>query len=137
MRTCIPLIAAFAAMLLGGTLGADELSYYEKTLTEKNIITDSDGLNEYLSDLHPNEQQRQRAIQLIEALGSTDSFAKRVFALAFLLAGQVVDPIELHDFLIKVAVFFGEAAEFGIFLLQPRKELRLRFVHISPPFFWK
>ena len=60
VRTRIPLIAASIAILLGGTLGADDLSYYEKILTEKNIETDSDGLNEYLSGLHPNEQQRQR-----------------------------------------------------------------------------
>jgi hypothetical protein len=85
MRTRIPLIAALAAMLLGGTLSADELSYYEKILTDKNIKTDSDGLSEYLSGLHPNEQQRQRALQLIKTLGTTDSFAKREDAMAKLL----------------------------------------------------
>ncbi|MCH7727865.1 MAG: PQQ-binding-like beta-propeller repeat protein [Planctomycetes bacterium] len=54
-------------------------------MTEKNIDVDSDGLNEYLSGLHPNEQQRQRALRLIKALGTTDSFFKREDAMAKLL----------------------------------------------------
>jgi hypothetical protein len=95
MRTRIPLIAALAAMLLGGTLSADELSYYEKILTDKNIKTDSDGLSEYLSGLHPNEQQRQRALQLIKTLGTTDSFAKREDAMAKLLVLPTLPTEEL------------------------------------------
>ncbi len=71
-----------SSMLLGGALCADETSYYEKMLAEKNIDADTDGLNAYLSGLHPNEQQRQRARQLIKALGATDSFAKREDAMA-------------------------------------------------------
>jgi len=83
------------ALVLGGTLDADELSYYEKTLTEKNIDADSDGLNEYLSGLHPNELQRQRAMHLIETLGTTDSFAEREDAMAKLLVLPVLPNEEL------------------------------------------
>ena len=86
-------LIAFATM--GGVLCADELSYYEKILTEKNIKTDSDGLNEYLSGLHPSEQQKQRAMQLIKALGTTDSFAKREDAMAKLLVLPVLPNEEL------------------------------------------
>jgi len=68
-------VAVLFSMLLGRTLCAAEFSYYEKTLTEKNITTNSDGLNEYLSGLHPSEQQRQRALRLIKVLGATDSFS--------------------------------------------------------------
>ena len=78
-------VVVLFSMLLGRTLCAAEFSYYEKTLTEKNIKTTSDGLNEYLSGLHSNEQQRQRALRLIKALGATDSFFKREDAMAKLL----------------------------------------------------
>ena len=98
LRNHVRLTACFllaSATLLGGSLGADELSYYEKTLTEKNIDADSDGLNEYLSGLHPNEQQRQRAMRLIKSLGTTDSFAKREDAMARLLVLPVLPNEEL------------------------------------------
>ena len=78
-------VVVLFSMLLGRTLCAAEFSYYEKTLTEKNIKTTSDGLNEYLSGLHSNEQQRQRALRLIKALGATDSFFKREDAMTKLL----------------------------------------------------
>ncbi len=92
LTACFVLVSA---VLLGGTLVADELSYYERTLTEKNIKANSAGLNEYLSGLHPNEQQRERAIQLIKALGTTDSFAKREDAMAKLLVLPVLPNEEL------------------------------------------
>ncbi len=90
-----PTPPAIRKVPLCGALSADELSYYEKTLAEKNIKTDSDGLNEYLSGLHPNEQQQQRAMQLIEALGTTDSFAKREDAMAKLLVLPILPNEEL------------------------------------------
>lgn len=65
-------------------------SYYEKTLAEKNIAIDSDGLKEYLTNLHPNEQQRERALKLIQALGDADSFANREDAMAKLLVLPVL-----------------------------------------------
>ncbi len=83
------------SVLLGSTLRADELSYYEKTLIGKNIKTDSEGLNRYLSSLHPSEKQRQRAMRLIKALGATDSFAKREDAMAKLLVLPVLPNEEL------------------------------------------
>jgi len=83
------------SMLLGSAQGADAISYYEKTLTEKNIKTDSAGLNEYLSGLHPNERQKKRAMQLIKALGTTDSFATREDAMAKLLVLPVLPNEEL------------------------------------------
>ena len=65
-------------------------SHYEKTLRERNITADSDGLNEYLRGLHPNEAQRQRAAALIVQLGSGDSFAAREDAMAKLLVLPVL-----------------------------------------------
>ncbi|MCH7728501.1 MAG: HEAT repeat domain-containing protein [Planctomycetes bacterium] len=60
-------------------------STYEKVLLEKNIQPDADGLNKYLRALHPGEQQRKRATQLIQELGSVDSYAKREAAMKELL----------------------------------------------------
>ena len=52
-------------------------SYFEKTLLEKQIKPTTAGLNDYFRSLHPDEAQRQRALKLIEQLGTTDSFSAR------------------------------------------------------------
>src|SRR5204863_5384476 len=60
-------------------------SYYEQTLREKRIEPTATGLLRYFRALHPDEAYRRRVAQLVEGLGSTESFAKREAAMAQLL----------------------------------------------------
>ena len=53
--------------------------------------------------------------------------------LPLLLAGQVVDAVELPDLDVEFAVFLGQAAELGAFLLEPSKQLCFRIAHPRPP----
>ena len=73
------------AIMLASQARADESSYYEKLLQERNIKSDAAGLNEYFMQLHPSEAQQARNQKLIEQLGTTDSFAQREDAMAKLL----------------------------------------------------
>lgn len=90
--TCLILICS---VLFHRGLCAEDLSYYEKTLAGKNIKADSAGLNAYLSSLHPNEEQKKRAIELINVLGTEDSFSRREDAMAKLLVLPVLPTEEL------------------------------------------
>jgi hypothetical protein len=59
-------------------------------LLDKNISTDTVGLNKYLSGLHPSVEQQKRAERLIEQLGSSDSFKEREVATDALLVLPVL-----------------------------------------------
>src|SRR5262245_17634053 len=60
-------------------------SYYEQILREKRIEPTATGLLRYFRALHPDEAYRRRVAQLVEDLGSTESFAKREAAMAQLV----------------------------------------------------
>ena len=60
-------------------------SYYERVLREKRIEPTATGLLRYFRALHPDEAYRRRVAQLVEELGSTESFAKREAAMAQLV----------------------------------------------------
>ena len=89
VATLFVLIGIF---ITGRTDGEDR-SYYERILAEKNIQPNAVGVNEYLSGLHPDEKQALLAKQLIQQLGTTDSFAKREEAMTRLLAMPML-PVE-------------------------------------------
>ena len=67
--------------------------YYERILLEKHIQPTASGLKRYFKGLHPGEQQRRRAVFLIEQLGNAGSFRAREAAMAQLLVMPVL-PVE-------------------------------------------
>ncbi len=69
-----------------GTISAAEtISPYEQILRNKNIEPTSKALGQYLQDLHPSDDQLNRAKKLIEQLGDAESFQARESAMAQLL----------------------------------------------------
>ncbi len=84
-RTTLLVFSLVFAFCCGNAAAAEADSYYEKILAEKNIEATADGLNEYFHNLHPSDEQRERAARLIEQLGTTDSFAAREDAMAKLI----------------------------------------------------
>ena len=88
-------LCLLAGMLPTGNVCGEDRSYYEQTLLEKNIQPDAAGVNEYLSGLHPSEQQALLAKRLIQQLGTTDSFAEREDAMTRLLAMPALPSEEL------------------------------------------
>ena len=63
----------------------DPTVHYIKILEDKNIEATPAGLVRYLHDLHPTDEQRQKAAELIRLLGTPDSFKMREDATAALL----------------------------------------------------
>lgn len=78
----------------GSNAEAAEQSIYEKTLVAKQVTPDVTGLRKYLRALHPSEDQKDRAKQLIAKLGS-DVYAEREQATADLLAMPALPVDEL------------------------------------------
>ncbi len=72
----VAVVAICAAGPFAATAADTELSLYEKTLVSKGIEPTAESLREYLEDLHPSDEQRNRATELIGLLGS-DRFADR------------------------------------------------------------
>ena len=79
-------------VVCGGALvtAVSAQSYYEKALLEKRIKPTTAGLNAYFHSLHLDQAQRQRALKLIEQMGTTDSFSAREAAMAKLLIMPVL-----------------------------------------------
>jgi len=78
----------------GSNAEATEESIYEKTLVAKQVNPDVAGLRKYLRDLHPSEDQKEQAKQLITKLGS-DAYAVREQATAEFLAMPALPVDEL------------------------------------------
>jgi len=64
---------------------ADSSSPYEQILADRRIEATAAGLSTYLKQLHPSEEQRARAMELIEQLGDSESFQAREAAMSQLL----------------------------------------------------
>jgi len=77
------IIVAAWSFLLSNALAA-EAPFYEKTLLDKHIVPDAEGLRKYLKALHPSAAQREEAKRLIAQLES-DVFEIREQATKHLL----------------------------------------------------
>jgi len=90
---CYKLLLA-AAILVAATGGnaalSADVSTYEKTLSDRGIAPNADGISDYLRQLHPSAELRAKALALIEDL-SNDSFATREAAMQQLLIMPVLD----------------------------------------------
>ena len=87
-QTLTVLFALLICVVLGGQAIAQ--SSYEKTLTDRGVSPDADGINEYLRQLHPSPELRAKALELIEQLGE-NNFALREEAMQKLLIMPVLD----------------------------------------------
>ena len=88
-RSLVFLVVLVGVSLCGFPAAAD-VSTYEKTLSDRGIAPNADGINDYLQQLHPSPQLRAKALALIEQLGD-DNFSRRESAMQQLLIMPVLD----------------------------------------------
>jgi hypothetical protein len=84
------LVLASVASANTGKLAAQQLSPYAKTLADKGIEPEAEGISAYLVQLHPTPELRANSLALIKQLGD-GSFAQREEAMQKLLILPVLD----------------------------------------------
>ena len=88
-RSLVFLVVLVGVSLCGFPAAAD-VSTYEKTLSDRGIAPNADGINDYLQQLHPSPELRAKALALIKQLGD-DNFSRRESAMQQLLIMPVLD----------------------------------------------
>lgn len=83
-------VALLFVSLIGASANAQQLSSYAKTLADKGIEPEAEGISAYLVQLHPTPELRTNSLALIKQLGD-GSFVEREEAMQRLLILPVLD----------------------------------------------